>query len=38
VRGKKYAANICSLPFYKKSYVKGVNQWVKWNILKSMNG
>jgi len=26
VRGKKYAANICSLPFYKKSYVKGVNQ------------
>ena len=25
VRGKKYAANICSLPFYKKSYVKGVN-------------
>ena len=38
VRGKKYAANVCSLPFYKKSYVKGVNQWVKWNILKSMNG
>jgi len=38
VRGKKYAANICSLPFYKKSYVKGVNQWVKWNILKNMNG
>ncbi len=25
VRGKKYAANICSLPFYKKSYAKGVN-------------
>ena len=25
VRGKKYPANICSLPFYKKSYVKGVN-------------
>ena len=29
VRGKKYPASICSLPFYKKSYVKGVNQWVK---------
>ena len=26
VRGKKYPASICSLPFYKKSYVKGVNQ------------
>jgi aminomethyltransferase len=26
VRGKKYPANICGLPFYKKSYVKGVNQ------------
>ena len=25
VRGKKHAANICSLPFYKKSYVKGTN-------------
>ena len=25
VRGKKHAANICSLPFYKKSYVKGSN-------------
>jgi aminomethyltransferase len=25
VRGKKYRANICGLPFYKKSYVKGVN-------------
>ena len=25
VRGKKYPANICGLPFYKKSYVKGVN-------------
>jgi aminomethyltransferase len=25
VRGKKYPANICELPFYKKSYVKGVN-------------
>ena len=24
VRGKKYPANICGLPFYKKSYVKGV--------------
>ena len=29
VRGKKYPASVCSLPFYKKSYVKGVNQWVK---------
>jgi len=28
VRGKKYPANICGLPFYKKSYVKGVNKWV----------
>ena len=26
VRGKKYPASVCSLPFYKKSYVKGVNQ------------
>tara|TARA_B100000989_G_scaffold135640_1_gene100794 strand:+ start:1 stop:1107 length:1107 start_codon:yes stop_codon:yes gene_type:complete len=26
VRGKKYAASVCSLPFYKKSYVKGSNQ------------
>jgi aminomethyltransferase len=25
VRGKKHAASICSLPFYKKSYVKGAN-------------
>ena len=25
VRGKKHPANICKLPFYKKSYVKGVN-------------
>ena len=25
VRGKKYPANVCGLPFYKKSYVKGVN-------------
>ena len=25
VRGKKYPANISELPFYKKSYVKGVN-------------
>ena len=24
VRGKKYPANVCGLPFYKKSYVKGV--------------
>ena len=24
VRGKKYPANISGLPFYKKSYVKGV--------------
>ena len=26
VRGKKYAASICSLPFYKKSYVKEASQ------------
>ncbi len=26
VRGKKYPANICGLPFYKKSYVKGANK------------
>ena len=26
VRGKKYPASISNLPFYKKSYVKGVNQ------------
>ena len=26
IRGKKYPANICGLPFYKKSYVKGVNK------------
>ena len=38
VRGKKYPANICGLPFYKKSYVKGVNQWVKLNIQKNMSG
>ena len=25
VRGKKHAASVCSLPFYKKSYVKGSN-------------
>tara|TARA_B100000886_G_scaffold85500_1_gene56023 strand:- start:580 stop:1683 length:1104 start_codon:yes stop_codon:yes gene_type:complete len=25
VRGKKHPASICSLPFYKKSYVKGAN-------------
>jgi aminomethyltransferase len=29
VRGKKHPANICGLPFYKKSYVKGVNKWAK---------
>ena len=26
VRGKKHPASICALPFYKKSYVKGVNK------------
>ena len=26
VRGKKHPANICGLPFYKKSYAKGANQ------------
>ena len=26
IRGKKYPANVCGLPFYKKSYVKGVNK------------
>ena len=26
VRGKKHAASVCSLPFYKKSYVKGASQ------------
>jgi aminomethyltransferase len=26
VRGKKHPANICGLPFYKKSYVKGANK------------
>ena len=26
VRGKKYPASICGLPFYKKSYVKGVSK------------
>ena len=26
VRGKKYPASICNLPFYKKSYVKGVGK------------
>ncbi|MDC0518527.1 glycine cleavage system protein T, partial [Candidatus Pelagibacter sp.] len=25
IRGKKYPANICGLPFYKKNYVKGAN-------------
>ena len=25
VRGKKHPAIVCGLPFYKKSYVKGVN-------------
>ena len=25
IRGKKHPATICGLPFYKKSYVKGVN-------------
>jgi hypothetical protein len=38
VRGKKHPASICGLPFYKKSYVKGVNQWVKLNIQKNMSG
>jgi hypothetical protein len=38
VRGKRYPANICGLPFYKKSYVKGANKWVKLNILKNMSG
>ena len=26
VRGKKHPANICGLPFYKKSDVKGANK------------
>ena len=26
IRGKKYPANICGLPFYKKSYVKGATK------------
>jgi aminomethyltransferase len=26
VRGKKHPANICGLPFYKKSYVKGATK------------
>ena len=26
VRGKKVPANVCDLPFYKKSYVKGANK------------
>ena len=26
VRGKKHPANICVLPFYKKSYVKGATK------------
>jgi len=38
VRGKKHPANICGLPFYKKSYVKGATKWVKLNIPKNMNG
>ena len=30
VRGKKISANVCKLPFYKKSYVKGsINVWRK---------
>jgi aminomethyltransferase len=29
VRGKKYPAFISNLPFYKKSYVKGVSKWAK---------
>jgi aminomethyltransferase len=29
IRGKKYPASISSLPFYKKSYVKGVNKWAR---------
>jgi len=30
VRGKKISANVCKLPFYKKSYVKGsINVWGK---------
>ena len=28
VRGKKYPASISNLPFYKKSYAKGVSKWV----------
>ena len=38
IRGKKYPANICGLPFYKKNYVKGENKWVTLNFQKSMNG
>ena len=38
IRGKKYPANICGLPFYKKSYVKGANKWVMLNFQKNMNG
>ncbi len=38
VRGKKHPANICGLPFYKKSYVKGATKWVMLNTLKSMSG
>ena len=38
VRGKKYPANICGLPFYKKSYVKGATQLVKLNFQKNMSG
>jgi aminomethyltransferase len=26
IRGKKYPANICGLPFYKKSYVRGASK------------
>jgi len=30
IRGKKISANVCKLPFYKKSYVKGsINVWRK---------
>ena len=38
VRGKKQPANICGLPFYKKSYVKGANKWVILNSQKNMSG
>jgi len=38
VRGKKYPASICGLPFYKKSYVKGATKWVMWSFQKNMSG